>query len=204
MLPAVTGTYVPSGNTTGTGPWTLSSTDSTYSELDLVFSSGIDFGNLTSLSVDYNAIKGGIGGGGPRIYLLLDTDHNGTYDGKYIQIQFGPAGSFVDPALGPGNTGNLLALLDNGRYDLSGLGLSAYTDRAAALAAASGFSVLEADLVLDSFGGADKTFLINGITAAGTVAAVPEPANWAMMIAGFGLAGAAMRRRKIAPSISFA
>ncbi|WP_243445871.1 PEPxxWA-CTERM sorting domain-containing protein [Polymorphobacter arshaanensis] len=29
-----------------------------------------------------------------------------------------------------------------------------------------------------------------------TLAAVPEPANWAMMIAGFGLTGAAMRRRR--------
>jgi hypothetical protein len=29
----------------------------------------------------------------------------------------------------------------------------------------------------------------------GTLAAVPEPASWAMMIAGFGLTGAAMRRR---------
>lgn len=30
------------------------------------------------------------------------------------------------------------------------------------------------------------------------VAAVPEPATWAMMIGGFGLAGAALRRRKLA------
>lgn len=29
----------------------------------------------------------------------------------------------------------------------------------------------------------------------GPIGAVPEPASWAMMIAGFGLAGAAMRRR---------
>lgn len=32
--------------------------------------------------------------------------------------------------------------------------------------------------------------------------AVPEPAAWAMMIAGFGLVGAAMRRRKAAPSFA--
>ena len=32
---------------------------------------------------------------------------------------------------------------------------------------------------------------------------VPEPATWAMMIAGFGLAGAAMRRRRVA-SVTFA
>ena len=35
----------------------------------------------------------------------------------------------------------------------------------------------------------------------GPVAAVPEPATWAMMIAGFGLAGAAMRRR--APRVTY-
>ena len=31
-----------------------------------------------------------------------------------------------------------------------------------------------------------------------SVAAVPEPATWALMIAGFGLAGAALRRRRVA------
>lgn len=39
-----------------------------------------------------------------------------------------------------------------------------------------------------------NTFLSVG-TASLTAAAVPEPAAWAMMVAGFGLAGAAMRRR---------
>ena len=36
----------------------------------------------------------------------------------------------------------------------------------------------------------------------GSVAAVPEPASWAMLIAGLGIVGAAMRRRKTA--VSFA
>jgi hypothetical protein len=34
------------------------------------------------------------------------------------------------------------------------------------------------------------------LTISDTTAAVPEPASWAMMITGFGLAGAAMRRRQ--------
>jgi hypothetical protein len=41
----------------------------------------------------------------------------------------------------------------------------------------------------------------------GTVAAppaVPEPATWGMMIAGFGVAGAALRRRKVASVVRFA
>ena len=37
-----------------------------------------------------------------------------------------------------------------------------------------------------------------------TTGAVPEPASWALMIAGFGLVGSAMRRRKPSVSVSFA
>jgi hypothetical protein len=37
-----------------------------------------------------------------------------------------------------------------------------------------------------------------------TVTAVPEPASWAMMIAGFGLAGTAMRRRAAKVSVTYA
>jgi CHRD domain/PEP-CTERM motif len=34
----------------------------------------------------------------------------------------------------------------------------------------------------------------------GFLAAVPEPSSWALMIAGFGLAGAGLRRRRLAPA----
>lgn len=39
---------------------------------------------------------------------------------------------------------------------------------------------------------------LDAINFGGTVGGVPEPANWAMLIAGFGLTGAAMRRRRAA------
>lgn len=40
---------------------------------------------------------------------------------------------------------------------------------------------------------------IDNIVANGTIGnAVPEPSSWAMLIAGFGLTGAAMRRRRVA------
>jgi PEP-CTERM motif len=38
------------------------------------------------------------------------------------------------------------------------------------------------------------------ISVSMTVAQVPEPASWAMLIAGFGLIGAAMRRRRMVPA----
>ena len=40
------------------------------------------------------------------------------------------------------------------------------------------------------------------ITAAAAVAAVPEPATWAMMVGGFGLIGAALRRRRADPAFA--
>jgi hypothetical protein len=55
---------------------------------------------------------------------------------------------------------------------------------------------------IDGQGTGIKSFTMQGafVIAAGsfTNAAVPEPASWAMLIAGFGLTGAAMRRRRAA------
>ncbi|WP_225883093.1 FxDxF family PEP-CTERM protein [Sphingomonas aliaeris] len=46
----------------------------------------------------------------------------------------------------------------------------------------------------------DHSFQLNG-----NVAAVPEPATWAMMIAGFGMVGFAMRRRaKVSTAVAYA
>lgn len=42
--------------------------------------------------------------------------------------------------------------------------------------------------------------LTDGLAFAG--AAVPEPANWALLIAGFGLTGAAMRRRRVTVAVA--
>jgi hypothetical protein len=43
-----------------------------------------------------------------------------------------------------------------------------------------------------------------GLYSTGTPGVVPEPATWAMMIAGFGLTGAAMRRRKSRVAVTYA
>ena len=182
------------GDTTGTGPYTLTSTDLTFSVLRFVNAETVNFGDLTNLDLTYDAVQGGVGGGAPRIAVVTDADHDGSADG-FFEILLGPAGSFVDGSLGVHNTGNLLAQNDLGRYDLSGLGGPFYSNYATALATAGGFGVLRFSILLDSFGGADKTFIIgaDGLHAAG---AVPEPVTWALMIGGFGLVGLALRRRR--------
>jgi hypothetical protein len=207
MVPAsswaapITGTYSIGGNTTGTGPWTLTSTDTTFSLLRFTLDDPIPFADLSSLSVDYDAVLGGIGGGAPRITVSLDSNGDLIADG-FFHIHWGPSPSFVDPTLGPGSTGNLLNN-DHGRYDLSPIGGSPFTDYAAALAAAGSFDVLRLSVVLDSFGGNDKTFIIDGVTAADNqveAEAVPEPASLAVwtMLLGAGVGVCALRRRKAA------
>ena len=43
-----------------------------------------------------------------------------------------------------------------------------------------------------------------GLTLSATIAAVPEPATWAMMLVGFGMMGASMRYRRKSTAVSFA
>jgi hypothetical protein len=57
----------------------------------------------------------------------------------------------------------------------------------------------------------EQTLVVKGNSQLGgyydgtlSYAAVPEPATWAMMIAGFGLTGAAMRRRKTRVAVTYA
>lgn len=45
-------------------------------------------------------------------------------------------------------------------------------------------------------------FDILNVNSAVVVGGVPEPASWAMLIAGFGLTGAALRRRRAVPAIA--
>ena len=48
------------------------------------------------------------------------------------------------------------------------------------------------------------TYTLNITGAAGIAQGVPEPATWALMIAGFGLAGASMRRRLVSDNVRLA
>ena len=50
------------------------------------------------------------------------------------------------------------------------------------------------------FGVMDGVFSDNGGRFDISVGGVPEPASWAMLIAGFGLVGASMRRRRLVPA----
>ncbi|WP_294391919.1 PA14 domain-containing protein [uncultured Sphingomonas sp.] len=58
----------------------------------------------------------------------------------------------------------------------------------------------------DNGGGTGLSVLLNGEGLGGsflsTEGAVPEPASWALMVGGFGMAGAALRRRRAQPLLA--
>ena len=182
----ISGTYTLGGTTTGTGPWNMTSSDSTYAVLRFVLNTPVKFQDITDLNYDYDSNLGGIGAGAPRAVFVFDSD-NDTIADNSLDVQWGPGGSFVDTTVANNlNTGNLLALTDVGRYDLTGSGGSVYTDRTAALALAGGWNVLRISLVIDSFGGNNRDFDINAVNVSG--AAVPEAGN-TLALFGLGLAG---------------
>jgi len=57
-----------------------------------------------------------------------------------------------------------------------------------------------ANLFWTKEGVANEAFLRGQVVLRSTAGAVPEPATWAMLIAGFGLVGTAARRRKLIPA----
>jgi hypothetical protein len=174
---SLTGSYTFDGTTTPTdqtGPWNMTSTDSTYGILRFVLDTPVKFSDITDVNVGYDSNLGGIGGGSPRLAVVFST-------GDYLYINWGPAGSFVDTTIGNNlNTGNLIGMNDLGRYDNSGVGGGFYSDYASALALAGSKNVVRFSVVIDSYGGNDRNFDINSITV-DSVAPVPEPTT---MIAG--------------------
>jgi hypothetical protein len=198
LADTVTGTYTLGGTTTGTGPWNMTSTDSTYAVLRFIPTTPQPFNSFDSLIYGYDVNLGGIGGGAPRVAVVLDQDYDSDgFDDSFL-IHWGPAGSFSDTTVADGlTTPNLLSLTDLGRYDLAGVGGSAYTDRAAALLAIGNVNVLRFSLIIDSFGGNDRDIDINSLEVQGLSMVPLPPAAWAGMSTLAGLIGfGAIRRRK--------
>lgn len=192
----VSGSYTFDGTTTPTdqsGPWNMTSTDSTYAILRFVLGEVVTFADITDLTYGYDSNLGGIGQGAPRSVFVFT-------DGNTATLHWGPAGSFVDGTIGDNlSTGNLAALTDVGRYDLGGSGGSAYTDRAAALALVGTKIVARISLVIDSYGGNNRNIDINSVSVSRPDGVVPEPATlfvWSLL--GLTAAGVVWRKKQTA------
>jgi hypothetical protein len=141
---------------------------------------------------------------GLAVLVLTDAGGRSNFDGNYTFSFNG------DLTLGNGNFGGNNTVITPGSYNPAVYGFNPIAD------------LLTSDGSLDLFNGLNpngtwKVWIWDdqignvgsiagislNITGVSGIAAVPEPATWAMMIGGFALAGLQMRRRKTA-TVSFA
>jgi PEP-CTERM motif len=138
---------------------------------------------LSSLSgvgtaVPYKATPFTVSASGSYTFLLTTV---GTYDP--FLLLYGTAFNAATPLT------NLLALNDDfssGNFNQSGFTF--------ALLAGTSYFAIATGFDNTDFG--DYTLAINGPGTVNVGGAVPEPTTWAMLLAGFGIVGGALRRRR--------
>lgn len=142
--------------------------------------------------------------------LLGGSVSGGGFVGTGTNVTFTPAG--IAAGLGSGVGASYSAAQASEFFrDFSSIGTgSVLATRPGSIAAivggtaGSGYVIANGIDWADSFGGtgeANGQVLLNSIVG-GNVGGVPEPASWAMLIGGFGIVGAVMRRRRMAVSFS--
>jgi PEP-CTERM motif len=152
----------------------------------LAFNSSV-FAVPSTLSF-FSGEAAGIPASGTHFIVLRTFDFDGDPNNG-IALNAGQAANLIAGAVGAPGAGFFI-------YFNSGLNLPR-------LVYSTNLDSAESDLKIlarfTNLTGDDGRAALGRITA-GNIAAVPEPASWAMLIAGFGLVGAAVRRRRAFPS----
>ncbi|MFW2828860.1 PEPxxWA-CTERM sorting domain-containing protein [Sphingomonas sp. ID0503] len=143
--------------------------------------------------------------GGPDVHGLWLTDGDNWQDGgdyANINLRFDTdfAASLTSFSLDIASALQSATLVF---YDTDGATLGSFTVPNSPVSAYytptgyNNFSITSTNGIggFDILGYAQGNVIVDNLNAVTATAAVPEPASWAMMIAGFGLVGGAMRRR---------
>jgi hypothetical protein len=198
-------TVTPFGNTNGTGPWTLTSTASTSSGLEIDPTTPLKFSQLSSLSATFIDLFGGAYGGSPRFSV-------GLQDGSavhFIHIALGTSPNFADNNPKGFTTAysgfNVIGNNDTGRYDTSQFtGGNTFTDYSSALALLGSLNVTELDFVLDGGWGANgfQELVVSAFNFSSS-SETPLPAALPLFTSGLGALGLlAWRRKKKAAALA--
>lgn len=174
------------------------------------------FDRVTVRSVGPIALPGGIVFTSTTAQSAIGSDNNFLVDNGFVTTPVISSNSpfdtvtltFASPvaAFGAGMSYSLdLGRVDGdppviSAFDASGALISRYDLEALAPINSGGANDFLLFRGIDGGGRLIKSFTMSGsfIVLSGTVNAIPEPTSWAMLIAGFGLTGAVMRRRRIA------
>ena len=128
---------------------------------------------------------------GPWTFTLATAGTLTVVDGflsgdQFTMSNFGAViGSTSAPVTGASCSNDITACLGNASFSKATFALGATNHSITGIAS------------LSPFGGGGGYFIVRAVQGA-----VPEPASWAMMLAGFGIVGGAMRRRQ-RMSVSF-
>lgn len=199
LLAAIASPALASTTFTNPTPITVVDNGETTSSINV---SGLS-GNVNSLTVTLSGLSHtypddlvfGLLNEATGVGLVLMSGVGGSIDVNNIDITFDDAAPGQMPESFAGGGG-----LGAGTYQVSNFGGYQFTfyDNVSSL---SGFFGASGNgtwtLIVDDVFPADGGIILRGwsMTFGTDGAAVPEPASWAMMIAGFALAGSAMRRR---------
>jgi hypothetical protein len=136
---------------------------------------------------------------GSETFMNIAAGFTTGFSFNYVSVSFSGSVSVYD---GLNGTGNLLATLNlspnAGSCPAYGAGFCPFSPTGVlfdGMAKSVSFAGVANQIVFD-----DITF---GSDQPGGGGVVPEPATWAMMLAGFGLVGAAMRRRRTSGRVVF-
>lgn len=163
----------------------------TDGETSFVFS-GLDaYQNLSNLKLEFDvAFLGGwdVGDGDSEPPMYLNVEFNG--EGYQLAMENGLAGTLVGE-WAYFSAGGLTDSVYHYEFYLSDLATWFYTQGLADL----GLSLQAAG---DGYPGRQgQSWGIDNIRLSGLTAAVPEPSSWMLLIAGFGLIGFSMRRKRV-------
>ena len=185
------------GNQGSPVPFAIADVPDTQNSGALNFWYGTDDGSRTNL---FNGPQGGVtfavNGAGGKVFILADNVF-GNYGADEFSVTF------------HGATSDLTALFIGGDNTKDYNTPNCATTGCAVTAGASdwfndgyGIVLQQTEWVLPQhFGLNSITFTqdhpVDGAIIAGVTLGTPEPATWALMLGGFGLAGAALRRRRV-------
>ena len=177
-------TVTPFGDTTGTGPWNLTSVGfSTFGGLDIALSSPITFSSLNTISVGFTDNAGGAGGGSPRLEVSATN-------GDFFTVYLGTPPNFSDSSTSAFTTSFSGLNLNNSSTD-STFQLSNTLQTLASLEASFGADLInDVQLQVDGGWSANGTqdITVSSLDINGTnftTSATPLPSTWLMLIAGF-------------------